>query len=302
MALLFKRRDKPPELIYYELLEQRIPFNKEEKKNYFNVRQGYEGEILFDQLSQKYVGSFAVFNDLLLKVNNTLFQVDSLMVTGDAAHLFEIKNAYGEHFYEQGRLYSISGKEKTNPLIQLKRSESLLRQLFQHLHFPLPIKAHVIFIHPEFTLFQAPKKTPFILPTQFPSFMKHFAQFSSFPNAHQTFANKLLSMHQTENPYAKIPSYQYENLKKGIKCCACNNLVVNTKERDFVCHYCGHDEKFDAGIVRSVQELKDLFPEKKITTNLLLDWCQLDCDKKRVQRVLSKFFKKAGSTRGTYYE
>ena len=53
--------------------------------------------------------------------------------------MFEVKNYEGDYYYESDRLYMKPKSEINNPLIQLKRTESLLRQLFQSLRFNLPL-------------------------------------------------------------------------------------------------------------------------------------------------------------------
>ncbi|WP_442874236.1 hypothetical protein [Cytobacillus sp. NCCP-133] len=72
---------------------------------------------------------------------------------------------------EQDRSYTATINEVKNPLLQLQRSESLLRRLLQELGYKSPLKAFIIFINPEFHLYQATKNLPAIFPAQINRFM-----------------------------------------------------------------------------------------------------------------------------------
>ncbi|HAF0292697.1 TPA: NERD domain-containing protein, partial [Salmonella enterica subsp. enterica serovar Typhimurium var. 5-] len=75
-----------------------------------------------------------ILNDLLLEVNGSLFQVDSLVIFQDMIYLIDVKNHEGDYYYDSsGKLWTIFGKEVKDPLLQLKRSESLMRQLLHTL-------------------------------------------------------------------------------------------------------------------------------------------------------------------------
>ena len=45
-----------------------------------------------------------------------------------------------------------------------------------------------------------------------------------------------------------------------------------------------------------------LFPERKITTNDIFDWCKIIGYKKRIQRVLAENFELKGYNKRAYYE
>ncbi len=96
----------------------------------------------------------------MFKQNNTTFQIDSLIITSGTIYFFEIKNYESDYYYESDRFYKNPKTEITNPLHQLSRSELLLRQLIQSIGFNIPVSASVVFINPEFTLYQAPLNKP----------------------------------------------------------------------------------------------------------------------------------------------
>lgn len=100
MKMIAKPRKEPAELSILKLLDVRMNLSSVEKRYYFNLKKGYEGELQFDSLVEKLECDCLVLNDLLLKVNNTTFQIDSLIITADALYFFEIKNYEGDYYYE----------------------------------------------------------------------------------------------------------------------------------------------------------------------------------------------------------
>lgn len=60
-------------------------------------------------------------------MNNTTFQIDSLIITHEKVYLYEIKNYEGDYFYQADKLYKKPRFEIINPLHQLSRSKALLR-------------------------------------------------------------------------------------------------------------------------------------------------------------------------------
>jgi len=146
----FKSRSEPVEVIILRLLNARMSLVEKDKQHFYNLVKGYEGEVMFDSLTEKLHCQSYILNDLLLESNGSKFQIDSIMLTQEPLYLFEVKNYEGDFYFENERFYTISKKEKEikNPLQQLERSESLLRQLLQNLGYRIPIEAYVVFINP----------------------------------------------------------------------------------------------------------------------------------------------------------
>ncbi|MEI2367484.1 hypothetical protein CHH55_17380 [Niallia circulans] len=92
-------------------------------------------------------------NDLLLQINNTTFQIDSIIINTDEIHLFEIKNYGGDYYYQNDRIYTMNHKEISNPLNKIRRDETLFKQLLhKHGWENKTTTSSVVFSNPEFTL------------------------------------------------------------------------------------------------------------------------------------------------------
>jgi len=301
--MIYKHLKEPKKLIILRSLHNRMNLSETDRQSYYSLEKGYEGEVMFDRLTEKLQCECLILNDLLLKVNNTTFQIDTLIISQDKLFLFEIKNLDGDYFLEQDRLYKLPRTEYNNPLHQLSRCESLLRQLLQILGFNLPIEGNVVFINPEFTLYQAPRECPIIFPTQVNSYLKKINETPSKLTAkHRKLAEKLVSLHIEESPYTVLPSYEYEQLRKGIICGGCGSFSVDIQRHKCVCTDCGNEELTTSAILRSINEFKLLFPEKKVSAKVIYEWCKIVECKKTIARVLDRNFNKIGVRQWTYYK
>lgn len=301
--MILKYRHESDELKMMNLLQCRMEFTEKEKQRHFKLRKGYEGEVKYDEWMESLEIEHLTLNDLLLETNDTSLQIDSSVIVPDALLLFEVKNSEGDYYYEDERLKKMNGTEIKDPLLQLERSTSLLRQLLNSLGFHLEIKSYIVFINPEFTLYQAPKNAPIILPSQLNRFMKKLnKKHSRMNNMHKKLAEKLLALHKVDNPYQRLPKYTYEQLTKGVICVKCHHFIEKIIKKEFMCSYCGTHEKVETAVIRSIGEIQLLFPEKKITTTEVYDWCNGVLSRKTIRHVLKKHFNVVGTKRHQYFK
>ncbi len=305
MPIPYKDRSEPAELVIYRLLNERMNLMEKDKKNFINLQKGFEGEKLFDHWTEALQSNCLVINDLLLNYKGNTFQLDSTLIFQDTIYLFEVKNFEGDHLYDSGseRLYLLPDSEVNNPLIQLKRSESLFRQLLQSLGYIFSIKAFVVFINQDFTMYNTPPKTPFIFSSQMKRFFNKLNAIGipKLNEKHKKLGDKLISLHMDNFPYKKIPTYNFHQLGKGITCENCHSFNLCIEGYTVDCEDCGYRGKFADAVLRSVREFRILFPEEKITTNVIYEWCNMVESKKRIRTVLQKKYKKVGVKNNTYY-
>jgi len=302
--MIIKDRLQPNELKFLKILDKRMELTEKEKFRYLNLQKGFEGEVAFDRTAESILEERYIINDLLLEVNNSYFQIDSLVISQDVIHLLDIKNYEGDCYLEGDKLYSVTtNREYKNPIIQLKRSATLLRQLLQTLKLNFLVEPSVIFINPEFTLYQAPMDQPIILPTQVQSFISIFNNTPSKLNDHhKKLSQTLLSLHQTKNPYTNPPEYNFDQIQKGIYCNSCYSYLVFRNNSSYLCKNCGEQESIRAAILRNIDEFELLFPEKRITTQSIYEWCNTDISRKTIMRVLKEHYTMNSKAKGTFYK
>lgn len=125
---------------------------------------------------------------------------------------------------------------------------------------------------------------------------------STLNNQHKKLAEKLVSLHQTESPFTQVPTYEYSQLKKGNTCKKCSSFSMSVRGKKMVYGDCGYEEFVETAVMRNMEELKLLFPELKITTNVVYDWSNAVVSKKTISRVLRKNFNIIGVHQWTFYD
>ena len=300
--MIINPRPEPVELKLLRCLHRRMNLSVKETNYYLNLEKGFRGEQKFDEWLEDLSDDWLIVNDLLLEINNTIFQIDTLLISHDTVYLFEVKNYEGDFYIDNGKWYTLSNTEIKDPLLQLKRSESLFRRLLQDLGFNSSMKSYLIFVNPDFYLYQAPLNKPVIFPTQLNRFINNInMQSSKLKSRHFKFAEQLVSLHLKESPYMRLPDYTYDQIKKGVTCESCHSFITDFKEAVLSCNNCGRKEGITSAILRSVEEFKILFPNRKITTNAIYEWCKGIKSKKVIGRILSKKFKHMRECRPSHY-
>ena len=290
--MLIKPRNIPMELQILRLLNKRIGLSDKERQYYLNLEKGFRGEQSFDVWLENLSDEWMILNDLMLENNNTIFQIDTLLISQKTIYMFELKNYEGDFYIDKDIWYASSGNEIKNPLLQLRRSESLLRRILQEIGQNFHIEAYIIFNNPEFTLYQAPLNSPIIFPTQLNRLLKKLNANTLKPNEKQKrVIEKLVSMHLVDPPLTrKLADYDYAQLQKGITCPCCDSFMNLFGKGKLICEACDLNEELESGILRSVEQFKLLFPERKITTTTIHEWCKVIDSKKTVRRILKKHF------------
>lgn len=98
---------------------------------------------------------------------------------------------------------------------------------------------------------------------------------------HYKLVKKLVSLHLTKSPFTRFSDYTYEQLEKGIAC-RCGHSFMSVYNRDTLeCKQCDRNENVEAAVMRNVEEFKLLFPDRRITTNGMYDWCKVLTSKKK---------------------
>ncbi|MBT2637850.1 nuclease-related domain-containing protein [Bacillus sp. ISL-39] len=299
--MIVKSRVEPLELQVLRILNARMNLSPKEYSNYLYLEKGYEGEVIFDRWMEEVEKGFLVMNDLLLEHGNTKFQIDSLFIS-KIIHMFEVKYFEGDYFIGGDRWYTSNGVEIKNPLQQMERAESLLRRMVRELGFNINIESTLVFVNPNFYLYQAPRNLPIIFPNQIPRLLNNLQkQFVQPKNIHANLAEKLLSLHSQDSPYKRMPEYSFGKLKKGIACSRCYTLNTVVTRKTLICNSCGKRENIHEAILRSIRDFLLLFPKEELTVNKVHEWCSSIKTKKPIRNTLVENFTLIGSGRATHY-
>ncbi|WP_368645318.1 nuclease-related domain-containing protein [Alkalibacterium putridalgicola] len=302
--IVIKKREKSKLLIGLNYLDKRTKLNDADKRYLISLEKGFEGEEYFDALVKTHLnGEARALNDLLIENKGNTFQIDALIITADTIYLYEIKNYKGDFQMNSGQLSYTSGQEITNPLIQLKRTKELLRQLLKDWGMSYRIEAHVVFINDAFTLYNARLEDPIIFPTQIKEHLVGLnAKCKNLTKQSIYLSDKLIDRHKTDSLFQrKLPSYDFEEFKTGVSC-SCGSFELIITQRSCCCKTCFKQISIEELILESVEEFKFLFPDQKITTSMIDDWCGNTVNYRKIRNVLQTHLVSSGTNSGTYYE
>lgn len=300
-----KNREKSKLMIGMEYLNRRISLTEKDKRLLLNLEKGFDGEKEFDKKIETYLcNEIIVLNDLLLVNNGTTFQIDSLLITSDTIYIYEVKNYSGNYLINSRELMTSNGTEVNNPLLQRKRIEHNILSLLKEWGLKYKVEVNVVFINSAFTLYQARIEDPIILPTQIKN---HFLEINNtsrlLTKNNLLLANKLTRLHNSSLAFQKqLPNYDYKDCKKGLFCSKCGAFDLALKQRSCLCKNCDQDSSVEETTLKNIEEFIFLFPEKKLTTQIVSDWCGNMVTLQRIRKILKKNFMIVGINKSTYYE
>ncbi|MFC4797813.1 nuclease-related domain-containing protein [Neobacillus sp. GCM10023253] len=298
-----KSRRETEELLMLRALNPRINLSDKDGRKYYALEKGYQGEVMFDAITQELKNNCIVLNGLLFKLKEKHFQIDTVIIFQKTIYLIDVKNFEGDYIYKSDPdRFCKNDTEIDDPILQLLKAESKLRQLLEEYRFNLPVESYVVHISPTFNLYNAPQNNHVILPTQLNRFIRKLENIPSNLNGgHERLADLLISLDQGDYPNPPKPTYSYDGLKKGPYCSKCISFSVSVGERKMVCNTCGCEERMESVVLRCMRELVLLFPEIRITTSAVYEWCGCAVPRKTIGRVLKQNYKVMSSGKWTYY-
>lgn len=282
---------KPIALTKFEVLQRYMTLETEHHYTYERLKRGYEGEKVFAALFERELSQpFHALYDLQLKKNGSEVQIDCLLFIGQKIFLFEVKHYSGNYLIDNNRWFLAStNKEIKSPLHQIQRSTLLLKDFFSHFQITDPIISKLVFTHPEFYLYQAPYISSIIFPNQLNQLTKSLRkkQFQPLKQEFSNIINTLTQSHHTTSVYEDFPAIQYNLLKKGVFCKACNKKMKNLSQKKYFCSHCKQSEFKKNVVLKRISDYQILFPHETLTADRLFDWIGKTTTKRTVQRILS---------------
>lgn len=296
--MIFRPRPEKLELVLLRYLNTRMVFNESQALTFFTIEKGYEGELKSDAWLKGLTDEWLILNDLLFDYHGSLFQIDTLIIAYEKIYLLDVKYFEGDHTIKEDKWFTPTGKPEKSPLHQLERCETLFQRMLHDLGFHYSIESYLIFNNPEFHLYTASINPAIIFPTQLNRFLKKLnTRPVKLNKRYYELAQQLVDHNIEESPYKRIFPYTYEQQKKGITCPDCRAIF----EEELICKNCGYLDEAEAAILRNVREFILLFPERRVTTNAIYEWCGGIRSKKVIRRVLGKNYKLIGHSQSSHF-
>lgn len=286
--MAYKERSKSKELLIYEALAKRMRLITDDYYYLRAMQKGYEGECQFDEYTKKLKSDVIILNDLALKDWRKFFQIDALIVTGDAFFLYEVKNYEGEYRWTKERLIKSNGTKIENPLLNLDTKRVKLEIYLEKMGYTQKVHAFVVYINPEFTLVNPEEGEQYLLRSQLTRHLKTLDQQATpVENTHLKLASRLVEQHDSEHIFQDLPEYEYGQLKKAITCLQCGSLATSIKGKTLHCNACWGKAAAETAIRNSIEEYRLLFPKERLSTRRMMEWCGQE-ERFRIYRTLQK--------------
>lgn len=302
--MIVKPCEKTLETRLYDSLSRRIVLAPKYAARHYKLIKGFEGELRFcNLLEENLTGEFLILNNLLYEVHGSKLQVDNSLIYQGKLHSFEVKNFEGNHYIDNDRWYTRNGSEIKDPLLQLKRSGTLFRQKLKETDYQSSLDTDIVFVNPEFYLYQAPLHLPIIFPPQINHLLKtlnkKIGTAKLTPHEHQL-SDKLLSMQIEENPYDDLPSYSLDSSRKGMTCKKCHSFDTKVEANKLVCIKCDYHEPVTSAVLRSIEEFTLLYPGREITTKDITEWCGV-VSKRTIRNILKRYYNMIYLGKSSYF-
>src|SRR5699024_6727978 len=91
---------------------------------------------------------------------------------------------------------------------------------------------------------------------------------------HWKLARFLLTHHRASSHHEQTLTYHYHQLQKGLICNKCHSFLLDLCKGRSLCQNCHYESSLESTILKNIQDVTILFPNEKITTNLIHDWCK----------------------------
>ncbi|GAA0358529.1 hypothetical protein GCM10008932_09050 [Alkalibacterium iburiense] len=289
---------------FLSYLNDRMKLDNENRQKLVRLRKGDEGEKAFLKMFESlYEGEGILFYNFRASYQDSPIQIDFLFISAQSIYMYEVKNYQGSYVQSGDKFRSLSGSQFLNPSVQLTRTHNHFSHMLKELSCTTPIQPFVVFVNPEFTLYEAPVEDPFLFPGQLSSHFKLLNQRSdTIRKSQQRLVEKLLEESKKEATFErKLPTYHFEQLKKGLICYNCGSFALRNNSKNSLCTSCGRTCSLNDLILAHITEFQTLFPHEKLTRNSLYEWCGMEVGERRLWKLLKSHFKLEKSGKTSYY-
>ncbi|WYP26133.1 nuclease-related domain-containing protein [Alkalihalobacillus sp. FSL W8-0930] len=273
-----KERSMPSKLKQLRALHARlIPHHTSYQTVYHDLTKrelGFQGEQTLDYHLQFLNDDFFLFHDLRISgINQTFFQIDTLVVCSQFISIVEVKNIAGSIHFEQASGQMIRKlhdrvESLPNPLTQIHRQHIQLQHFLLNHRFPsIPIKSLIAFSNP--TTMMETDHPSIIRAEYLPNKLEKIQ--SQFPvkKLKTTDIIKLTDcLKNAHVPERIFPLESYlikpSDLRKGVDCPSCNqpNMTRSKKNGSWYCIRCKHFSK--PAHLQAIEQFSNIF-DKKLT-------------------------------------
>lgn len=286
--MFLNQRMMSPELLHLKALEGRSKLSSSEKYKIYILERGFEGEILYDKIFEE-VGHnhLYIYRDLYLRIENSVTQYDSLIISDDGIVVNEIKHYSGDYHYKEGQFYRNNKSIRDNAFYQLNRATGKLIKLRDEAGMTFNVSGKVIFPNDEFRLHSEDHSIwkNVVLRSGLREYFRGFNNYYA-----GEYADKIVHLIKNrivENPYFNDAA-EMERLRRGLYCGKCASFNLIKGRFQLTCSDCGSIESNETHLLRAMSDFKYLFYNQPMSREALLELINHQFHKSTVYRAIRK--------------
>ncbi|WP_188802456.1 nuclease-related domain-containing protein [Sporolactobacillus putidus] len=317
--LIVKRRNPPRILRQVRALKSRIPSHHpqftEISQNETRRSSGFKGEesldyFFTDLASEK---DYFIYHDLRLPLNNTFFQMDTLIMTRRFLLIIEVKNMAGTLYFDpvfEQLIRTLNGREEgfLDPIAQVRRQKKqLTRWMDLHQLPPIPIEFMVAISNPSTIIrtepgnFAVPQRVAHIhqVPERIQTIRSTCSEEKMTLAELKKIGHYLIKYHTpSEINILKMYQITEDDLITGVHCPSCRAIPMNRTNGTWRCPSCGCKSKN-----AHVQALHDYFLliSPAITNEEFRKWTHLKSSKTAYKLLQNMNLPVSGNNRCRLY-
>lgn len=292
-----KMRKESHELQWLETVSQRKQLTEEQRRALQRLQKGLLGEQQMDQLAEMFLsGKVLVIDDITLRYQNTVVQIDKLLIIGNTIYVIDVKFYQGNYIL-QNNSWIFGGKFlTTNILEQLRKAMRVIVNIFREQQIDLEVKGVLAFLNP---------KSSIQIKDQIPETVLSFNEIPAWLlGLNQQTANEYYYDCQSVLFQYRIDNYRSQRtlsieeekqLQKGIRCSRCHQLKVVDKRHTVRCD-CGYVEPKETAYTRTICEFGVIFHDQDLKLKKLKEFFGEQVDEHYLKYILKRHFVSIKST------
>lgn len=299
--MIYFNRKACYELLYFRALSYRKTLVKSDAKKLNVYERGLVGEQIYDKMCDE-AGheNFIIFRDVYLKIEGTVTQYDSIIVSDGSLIVNEIKNFKGVYSFN-GNKWFVGGHEiGEDPNAQLKRAVSKLVKLRYLYNINFNTSGVLVFPNDEFVLNcnDAAVWDSVVMRSNLRRYIVELGKLQSSRSAEEL--AEIISSHVVENPFFKEVA-DFSELRKGVYCRSCGSFQMKKHKIHFECLSCSKKDTVHTIVLQAISDHNALFRGIPITRKRLTDLLGGVVSKITLFRFMNKYCDRIeGKSRGEY--
>ncbi len=272
--MIIRKRQKPRLLEKFEVLHARL---STKSSHYHAIKyqkeiceKGYKGELEVDYYLNILASQYTILQDISLKTNGQMFQMDNLIISSNAIYLVDVKNFSHTITFDTNLNQFTQNNGKTvsgynHPIIQIKLQKLRLQNWLHENNFPsIPIHPFIAISSPS-TIIEVDGNHNEInkivghgehIPWKIMELEKEYTANQQFQ--HQKIGYQILNqcLEFDKNIFNDFP-VQQQDILPGVRCTNCNSLNMQKLEYSWHCPKCNTND--DQAGAHSVNDYLLLF-------------------------------------------